>query len=232
MSIATRLAEIEARIDAACALHGRPRSSVQLLPVSKTQPVDAIRQAYDAGYRCLGESRVQEAAAKASELAELPGLAWTMIGHLQTNKARALVDFCAQFQALDSLKLAAELDRRFSEAGRSLDVMIEVNTSGEASKFGVEPDAVVSFARELRGYDALRPVGLMTIATRTVEQDIVAGCFARLADLRERCRDALGDGFDELSMGMSGDFELAIEHGATCVRVGTAVFGPRPYPTA
>lgn len=232
MSIATRLAAIEARINAACAEHGRPRASVRLLPISKTQPADAIRQAYAAGYREFGESRVQEAAAKASALADLPDVRWTMIGHLQTNKARALVEVCGQFQALDSLKLAAELDRRFAEAGRSLEVMIEVNTSGEASKFGLDPDAVVAFARELRSFQALRPVGLMTIAARTTDRAVVAGCFARLADLRDRCRDAVGGGYDELSMGMSGDFELAIAHGATCLRVGTAVFGERSYPTA
>jgi pyridoxal phosphate enzyme (YggS family) len=229
MTVAENLAAVEARIVAACERSGRPRSSVRLLPVSKTHPASVVLEAYAAGCRRFGENKVQEAAAKAEELASVPDLEWALIGHLQTNKARDVAGFASEFQALDSLRVAAELDRRLQAAGRGLDVLIEVDTSGEESKFGVDPAEVAALARELRAFTALRVRGLMTIAANTGDREVVAGCFDRLASLLDPLRDALGAPCDELSMGMSGDFELAIEHGSTCVRVGTAIFGARDY---
>ncbi len=229
MTVAENLAVVEARVAAACARAGRPRAAVRLLPVSKTHPAPVLREAYAAGVRWFGENKVQEAAAKAAELADLPDLRWSFIGHLQTNKARDVAAFATEFQALDSLRIAEALDRRLQALGRGLDVLIEVDTSGEETKFGVPPADVAALARSLAAYPALRLRGLMTVAANTTDAAVVAACFDRLVGLRDRLRDALGGGLDELSMGMSGDFELAIERGATCVRVGTAVFGARDY---
>jgi pyridoxal phosphate enzyme (YggS family) len=229
MAIADNLARVRAAIDKACASAGRDPSEVRLLPVSKTFGADAVEAAYRAGVRMVGENKVQEAAAKASELARLTDLRWAMIGHLQTNKAKDVAAFAAEFHALDSLRLAETLDRRLEQVDRTLDVFIEVNTSGEPTKNGVDPDAVRDLALGLRSCQRLRPRGLMTIAANTSDRDRVAACFDLLADLRDRLRaDDRLDGYHELSMGMSGDFELAIAHGATTVRVGTAIFGRRP----
>lgn len=226
MTIAENLTAVDARIAAACERVGRRRDEVRLLSVSKTHPASAIEEAYRAGCRRFGENRVQEAAAKAAELDDLD-VSWSVIGHVQTNKVNQLVTFADEFQALDSLRLAELLQSRLEQHGRRLDVMLEVNTSGEASKFGVQPDEVLAFARSLRPLSELRVTGLMTIATNTTDIEEVGRCFDRLTTLREQLRQELGGGYDELSMGMSGDFELAIERGATCVRVGTAIFGAR-----
>jgi hypothetical protein len=152
-----------------------------------------------------------------------------MIGHLQSNKARLVAEFASEFQGLDSLPLAAELDRRLQAAGRQLDVLIQVNSSGEDSKFGLPPAEVAAFASDLAPFDALRVRGLMTLALPSPDADQVAACFQRVLAVQRDLRDAALDGqsFDELSMGMSGDFELAIAHGSTQVRIGTAIFGVR-----
>lgn len=229
MSIAENLRAIEARIEAACAACGRLPSDVRLLPVSKTHPVDSLLEARAAGYLRFGENRVQEAAAKAEELAGTD-IELAIIGHLQTNKAKQLVEFAAEFQALDSLKLARELDKRCQAAGRQLDVLVQVNSSAEPQKSGIEPGDALAFARELKAFDALNIKGLMTLALFSDDRDAVAACFQRTADVREQLRQADGGGWGELSMGMSGDFELAIAHGSTCVRVGQAIFGARLNP--
>ncbi|HEY3545536.1 MAG TPA: YggS family pyridoxal phosphate-dependent enzyme [Propionicimonas sp.] len=227
--IAERVQAIRARIDAACAAAGRPGGSVELLPVSKTRPVSAVLAAYSAGCRRFGENKAQEAQAKATELAGTPGLEWVMIGHLQSNKAKLVAGFASEFQGLDSLPLAAELDRRLQAAGRRLDVLIQVNSSGEDSKSGLPPAEVAAFASALAPFDALRVRGLMTLALPSPDASQVAACFDRVRDVQRDLRDAAvpGQSYDELSMGMSGDFELAIAHGATVVRIGTAIFGPR-----
>lgn len=228
MTIATNLATVQARIDAACASAGRDAGAVRLIPVTKTHPPAAVREVVAAGYPTVGENRVQEAAAKASELADVEGLRWALIGHLQSNKVRQALEFVAEFQALDSLRLARELNRRLEAAGRRLPVLVQVNSSREETKFGLRPEDVVGFARELRTFDALDVRGLMTIAAPSPDQSVVAACFERMLAVQRALRDADGGGWHELSMGMSSDLELAIEHGATCVRVGTAIFGSRP----
>ena len=227
--IAARVRAIRARIDGACVAAGRPRGSVELLPVSKTRPASAVLAAYAAGCRRFGENKAQEAQAKALELAGTPGLAWVMIGHLQSNKAKLVAEFASEFQGLDSLPLAAELERRLQAAGRRLDVLIQVNSSGEDSKFGLPPSEVAAFASALAPFDALRVRGLMTLALPSPDATQVGACFERVRDVQRSLRDAAvpGQSYDELSMGMSGDFELAIAHGATVVRIGTAIFGPR-----
>lgn len=225
------LAAVEQRIADACGRAGRDRSEVRLLPVSKTVDEARMRAAIEAGMRSFGENKVQEAKAKAAALADLPGLSWSVIGHLQTNKAKDVVAFADEFQALDSLRLAEALDRRLQAAGRGLDVFVQVNTSAEQSKYGLAPDQVADLLAALPRYTGLRLRGLMTLAVFSPDQAAVRACFVRLRELRDRLRQQF-DGLDELSMGMSGDYELAIEEGATVVRVGQAIFGRRATPDA
>ena len=230
--LARNLAGVRDRIDAACARAGRDPSGVRLLPVSKTVDEARMRAAVVAGMTEFGENKVQEAKAKAAALADLPGLRWSVIGHLQTNKAKDVAAFAAEFQALDSLRLAEALDRRLQAAGRSLDVFVQVNTSREESKYGMPPEEVSGFLRQLPQFASLKVRGLMTLAMFSTDLAAVRACFVRLRELRDRLRDTAPVPLDELSMGMSGDFELAVEEGATVVRVGQAIFGARPTPDA
>lgn len=228
-TIAARIDAVRGRIAAACREAGRDPATVRLLPVSKTKDAGAVRQAYAAGCRRFGENKVQEAAAKVAELSDLPDLTWAMIGHLQSNKAKVVARFAAEFQALDSLPLAAELDRRLQAEGRRMDVLLQVNSSGEDSKFGLPPEEVVAFVPQLAAFDTLNVRGLMTLAVASPDPDRVATCFITMAEVQRRLRELAlsGMSFDELSMGMSGDFELAIRHGSTAVRIGRAIFGER-----
>lgn len=227
-----RLDAVRERIAAACARAGRDAAEVRLLPVSKTIDEAHIRLAYAAGCRELGENKPQELAAKAEAMADLGDLRWCAIGHLQTNKARLVARFAHEFHALDNPRAAAALDRRLQAEGRGLDVYVQVNTSGEASKWGLAPAQAAAFIRTLPGYSALRVRGLMTLAVLSGDAARVRPCFARLRVLRDQLRqDApAGVALDGLSMGMSGDYEIAIEEGATVVRVGQAIFGSRALP--
>ena len=227
--ITANLASIQARINAACAACGRNPAEVRLLPVSKTVPAERLHFAYDAGIRLLGENKVQEAYDKWQALSALDGLQWAVIGHLQSNKVKYVARFAAEFQALDSLEIAEALDRRLQQEGRSLDVFIQINTSDEPQKYGMAPDAAEAFIRALPAYSALRPRGLMTLALFSDDHEAVRRCFVRLRELRDRLRET-NPAIAELSMGMSGDFELAIAEGATTVRVGQAIFGARRTP--
>lgn len=225
------LAAVRARIAAAAERAGRSPEEVRLLPVSKTVPEERIRLAVAAGCRELGENKVQEAERKYKNLADLD-VSWSVIGHLQSNKAKDVAAFADEFQALDRLRVAEVLDRRLQAAGRGLDVYVQVNTSAEASKFGLPPEDALEFLRRLPQFSALRVRGFMTLAVFSDDVERVRSCFALLRGLRDRARDEdpalIGDG--ELSMGMSGDYETAIEQGATVVRVGQAIFGARPLP--
>lgn len=226
-----RIAEVRRRIDAACARAGRDPCEVRLLPVSKTVPPERLRAAAAAGVVEFGENKMQELHTKAGALADL-GLRWSLIGHLQSNKAKLAARHADEFQALDSLKLAAALERCLQREGRGLEVYVQVNTSGAASQYGLPPEAGPAFVRALPAFDALRVRGLMTLAVFSGEETHVRACFRRLHALRERLREEAPAGlsFAGLSMGMSGDFEIAVEEGATVVRVGQALFGPRPLP--
>jgi len=221
--VAGRLAAVRARIAEVAAGVGRRGEEVSLLPVSKTHPVEYLAEvARVTGVRHYGENRPQELAAKA---VACPDLEWVMIGPLQRNKAGLVAAHAGQFQALDSLRVAQALDRALQVGGRCLDVMVEVNTSGEAAKHGVAPGEALELVRGLAVCSALRPVGLMTLAALG-DESRVRGCFRALRGVQGRLRD---DGFDlpEMSMGMSDDFVWAVEEGSTLVRLGTAVFGPR-----
>ncbi|MBO9568953.1 MAG: YggS family pyridoxal phosphate-dependent enzyme [Cellulomonas iranensis] len=225
------VARVRSRIAAAAERAGRSPAEVRLLPVSKTVPEDRLRLAVQAGCRELGENKVQEAARKHHALADLD-VRWSVIGHLQTNKAREVATWASELQALDRLRVAEALDRRLAAAGRTLDVYVQVNTSAEDSKFGMPPDELPAFLAALPAYPHLRVRGLMTLAILSDDHARVRECFALLRTLRDRARDTDPDlvGPGELSMGMSGDYEIAVEEGATCVRVGQAIFGARAVP--
>ena len=222
------LAEVEGRIARACALAGRERSDVRLQPITKTVPANVLRYAYAAGVRSFGENKIQEAMGKREVMADLD-IHWSIVGHLQTNKVKYLTRFAHEFHALDSLRLAEELERRLERDDRFLDVYVQVNTSAEDSKFGLHPDALPSFAEALHRFARLRPQGLMTLALFSSEIERVRPCFELLRSLRDRAV-AINPALTGLSMGMSGDYELAIAEGATVVRVGQAIFGKRPTP--
>jgi pyridoxal phosphate enzyme (YggS family) len=226
------LSAVRARIAAACQRAERDPATVRLLPVSKTKTEASIRLAYAAGCRLLGENKPQEAHGKWEAMQDLPDLRWSVIGHLQTNKAKLVARFAAEFQALDSLRVAEALERRLQAEGRGLDVFVQVNTSGEASKYGLPPDEVAAFLRELPAFSALRVRGFMTLALFSAEAERVRRCFVLLRELRDRLRQGAPRevALDELSMGMSGDYEIAVEEGATVVRVGQAIFGARDTP--
>lgn len=225
-TFAANLHEVQARIAAACQRAGRPRADVRLLPVTKTVPAHVLRLAFDASIRDFGENRLQEAMTKHDALSDLP-IRWSIIGHLQSNKAKYLARFASEFHALDSLKLAAELNRRMAAEGRDLPVFVQVNTSGEQTKFGLTPGDLPAFLDAMTAYPRLRPQGLMTLAIFSADRDRVRACFRLLRRLRDDSR-ATHPAITDLSMGMSGDYETAILEGATVVRVGQAILGPRP----
>lgn len=228
-SMASRLAAIEHRISQACQRAGRAPGSVALLPVSKTFDARAVREAAALGLRRFGENKTQEIRQKADPLADL-GLSWVMIGHLQTNKAKDVARDVAEVQSLDRADLADALQRRLHDAGRSLDVLVQIKTSPEPSKFGLDPDALPQMLAHLQQHcPALRVQGLMTMAVNSDDPAAVRACFRRLRELRERHASPELP-LARLSMGMSGDFEIAIEEGSTEVRIGSALFGARSYP--
>jgi pyridoxal phosphate enzyme (YggS family) len=222
------LVTVEERIAQACARAGRDRASVRLLPITKTVPAHVLRLAHEAGIRSFGENKIQEATAKREALGDL-AIDWCIVGHLQTNKVKYLTRFAREFHALDSLRLADALNRRLEREERFLDVYVQVNTSGEESKFGLHPDALAPFVDMLAQFPRLKPRGLMTLALFSADMERVRPCFRLLRRLRD-ATVSRNPVFTELSMGMSGDFEEAIEEGATVVRVGQAIFGKRPTP--
>jgi len=231
MSISENIAELRERINAAAQLAGRRAEEIRLMAVTKTHPPERIREAYHAGLRLFGENRVQEFAGKAAALAGLPGAEWHMIGHLQTNKAAKAVELFGAVDSVDSLKLAEKLDASARSMGKKLDVLIEVNVGGESAKSGVALDSpgleeILSAAPRLEG---LSFRGLMTVPPFTEDPDGARPYFRKLRALRDKIaeRKLPAVGMDVLSIGMSHDFEVAIEEGSTCVRVGTAIFGER-----
>ena len=226
MDLAAHLEHLRHRIAAACARAGRDPASVTLLAVSKGQPPEVVRAAADLGLTLFGENKVQEAKAK---IPLCPGrLRWHLVGHLQSNKARDAVHWFEMIQSLDSLALAAELQKQAEKAAKTVPVLLEVNVAGEATKFGYRPEQLLAELRELNAFPRLEIQGLMTLAPWTPDPEKVRPVFRRLRELKAECEQRLGAPLAYLSMGMSGDFEVAIEEGATLVRIGTALFGPRP----
>lgn len=230
-TLSSRFDAVRRRIEAACVRTGRDPRAVRLLPVSKTVSVARLRAAVAAGLTEFGENKAQELRAKAEGLSDL-GLRWSLIGHLQTNKVKLAAQHADEFQALDSLRLAEALDRRLQAAGRSLDVLIQINSSREASKYGLEPSASPAFLAALPAFCSLRVRGLMTLAVFSADMGRVRASFRLMRLLQERLRQCAlpGQSFDALSMGMSGDYEITVDEGATVVRVGQALLGPRALP--
>ncbi len=232
MAIAENLARVRERIEAAARRAGRRSEDIGLMAVSKTFPADCIRKAYDAGLRLFGENRVQEFAGKVDSLRDLRDGEWHLIGHLQTNKAAKAVELFAAVDSVDSLRLAQKLNASAQQHGKKIRVLIEINVGGEAAKSGVaaesrELEALLLAAAEL---EHLEFRGLMTVPPFTEDPQEARPYFRKLREFREQiaARRLPAVDMTALSMGMSHDFEVAIEEGSTCVRVGTAIFGERP----
>lgn len=231
MSISENIAEVRAKMADAARRTGRNADDIALMAVTKTHPPEGIREAHEAGLRLFGENRVQEFAGKAVALADLAAAEWHMIGHLQTNKAAKAAELFAAVDSVDSVKLAEKLDSAARNLEKRLGVLIEVNVGGEAAKSGLAPDSqeleelLVAAPR----FEALDFRGLMTVPPFTENPEGARAYFRKLRDLRDAIalRKLSAVSMDVLSMGMSHDFEVAIEEGSTCVRVGTAIFGER-----
>ncbi|WP_051426502.1 YggS family pyridoxal phosphate-dependent enzyme [Jiangella gansuensis] len=225
--IRANYAAVRARVDDACRAAGRSPDDVRLLLATKTQPAERVAAAIAAGARLIGENRVQELAEKDAALAALP-CERHFIGHLQTNKVNQVLRYVSCVQSVDGADLADRLQRRLEALDRTLEVLIQVNTSGETSKFGVAPGEAVELVAAVARRDRLRVRGLMTVGLQSPDADAVRASYRALRQARDRARDAVGLELPVLSMGMSGDLESAVAEGATMVRVGSAVFGPRP----
>ncbi len=224
--MADNLNSIRQRIGAACGRAGRDPESVTLVAVTKAQPPETVKAAADLGLVLFGENKVQEAKAK---IPLCPGhLRWHMIGHLQSNKCRDAVELFEMVQSVDSLSLAQELNRRADQAARRVPVLLEVNVAGESSKFGYRPERLLAELGQLNALPRLEVQGLMAVPPWSPEPEKSRPYFRQLRELKVKAEQALGGPLPHLSMGMTGDFEIAIEEGATMVRLGTALFGPRP----
>ena len=231
MSITQNVDEIRGRIADAARRSGRSPEEITLMAVSKTFPPERIRDAYQVGLRVFGENRVQEFSGKAVSLADLEDAEWHMIGHLQTNKAAKAVELFAAIDSVDSLRLAERLNGSAEQTGKKLGVLIEINVGGEAAKSGLSPESpeLEELLRAATKFDHLEFRGLMTIPPFTDDPQKARPYFRKLRELRDRilARKLPNVGMKILSMGMSHDFEIAIEEGSTCVRIGTAIFGER-----
>lgn len=231
MSVVANLAEIRERIARAAKRAGRNPDDIALMAVTKTQPAARIIEAYEAGQRLFGENRVQEFAEKFDALAKLQDAKFHMIGHLQSNKAAKAAEIFHAVDSVDSAKLAERLNAAAEKLGRTLEVLVEINIGGEGAKSGIAPESdeleqILTGAPE---WKSLRIRGLMTVPPFTEDPEGARPYFRRLRELRDRlaARQLPAVGLDQLSMGMSHDFEVAIEEGSTCVRIGTAIFGER-----
>lgn len=227
VDLAANLNSLQSRLRAACERAERDVTSVQLLAVTKTHSPAVVQEACDLGVMLFGENKVQEAKVK---IPQCPGRArWHFIGHLQSNKARDAVELFEMIQSVDSLALAQEINKRAEQAARTMPVLLEVNVAGESSKFGYPPEQLLAEFRAINDLPRLDVQGLMTIPPWSAVAENARSHFRKLRELKSACEQMLGAPLPHLSMGMSGDFEVAIEEGATIVRVGTALFGPRSY---
>lgn len=227
-SIKSNISQVRERMAAACERSGREPDSVRLLLATKTVEPERIRVAIEAGEKLVAENRVQEVRHKFEALEDLD-YERHFIGHLQSNKINALMPYVSCVQSLDRMSLANKLQKKLEREDETLEVMIQVNTSGEDSKFGLRPDQVEAFSREVSHLDRLKVRGLMTIGLFTDDIELARPSLRLLRELRDQVRELnlQGVGMNELSMGMTGDLEVAIEEGSTIIRVGTAIFGTR-----
>lgn len=221
----SNLAVVHARIESACEAAGRAFSEVQLLPVTKNHPVDAVQYAVRSGLMAVGENRVQEADSKVAHAPS--GVRWELIGHLQSNKAKDSVAIFDRIQSVDSLKLVRRLDRFAGEAGKTLSILLQCNSGEDPKKYGFSVDAMAEALELALGAEHLQIDGFMTIAPLDDDLDVAKAAFERLRDLRDQLAEKFAVSLPELSMGMTGDLEVAIAAGSTQIRVGTALFGER-----
>lgn len=228
MAITDNIEQVYDRIARACGRCGRNSDEVQLVAVTKNVDVARIRTAIEAGVRVLGENRVQEALPKFQEIGS--EVQWHMIGHLQRNKVKQALQFAEMIQSVDSLRLAREIQKQAGKLNRQVDILLEVNTSGEESKFGFRPEETLNAVREISSLFALKIRGLMTIGAFLPNPNDARPAFGLLRELGEQVDDLNMENVDMdiLSMGMTDDFEVAIEEGATMVRIGRLIFGERP----
>ncbi|MBA4149004.1 MAG: YggS family pyridoxal phosphate-dependent enzyme [Verrucomicrobia bacterium] len=227
MDLVENLSSIQHKIEAACARANRNPQEVMLLAVSKGHPPEAIKEAADLGLTFFGESKVQEAKVK---IPLSPGKCrWQMIGHLQTNKVRDAVHLFEMIQSVDSFHLAEEIDKWCDKQAKTMPILLEVNAAGESSKFGYKPEQLLADLERINALSKIEVYGLMTIAPYATDAEKVRPIFRRLRELKTECENRIGAPLQHLSMGMSGDFEVAIEEGATIVRIGTILFGERAY---
>ena len=220
-------AKINERIALACEKCGRKPESVKLMPVTKTHPVDAALFAYKAGYKTVGENRVQEAVSKIP-LAPLD-LQWELIGHLQSNKANLAISHFARIQSVDSVKLVEKLNNHAKKLGKTMRILLQINAGNDPAKFGADIQDAPALAEAALKCEHLKVEGLMTIAPLDSNLDTASKCFCKLREIRDLLESEFSVKLQELSMGMSGDLERAIQEGATLIRVGTALFGERYY---
>lgn len=228
LELQENIQEIRQKIERVCQRVGRSAKDVRLLPVTKTLPVQRVEQAYQLGFASFGENKVLEAQTKYEALQHLP-IHWILIGHLQSNKVKYAVKFIDEFHALDSIKLAEKLNHRLLLEKRQLNVFIQVNTSAEQSKFGVTPEETLLLIDQCQEFSQLKIIGLMTLAIHSQDLVEVRRCFRTLRLLRDEINKIYPE-IQRLSMGMSSDFEVAIEEGATDIRIGQAIFGQRALP--
>jgi len=226
MDLAASIKSVQDRISASCARASRDPGSVTIMAVTKGQPPEAVSEANRCGLALFGENKVQEAKAKIPLCSNR--LRWHMIGHLQTNKCRDAAALFEMVQSVDSLHLAAELNRRAEQLSRKLPILLEINVAGEASKFGYPPERMLAELNELNAFPRLEIHGLMAIPPWAPNPEKARPMFRFLRGLKTEAEQKLGAPLPHLSMGMSGDFEVAIEEGSTMVRIGTAIFGERP----
>ena len=224
--IQKNLSAVKDRIAHAAEGCGRAPKSVRLVTVTKTQTVAAVRTAIEAGASIVGENYIQEAREKFDALSGAPAR-WHFIGHLQTNKAKYAVRMFDLIHTVDSLKLAAELDKQSRKIGKIQNILVQVNISRESSKSGIEEGQTIELIKAVSHYPNLHTQGLMTMPPFFDSPELARPYFGALRELRDRIQENLGIPFTELSMGMTGDFEVAIQEGATLVRIGTAIFGAR-----
>ena len=223
--IKENLERLKARITAAAGRAGRSLEEITLVAVSKTHPYDTVRAAVEYGVTDIGESRVQEAAPKIESLGKIAK--WHMVGHLQTNKAKKAVQLFDMIQSVDSLKLAEEINRRAGQTGKRVECLIEVNSSGEEAKSGVAVADALELIEKVFRFESINLRGLMTIGPWTDNEQLIREAFRKTRELFADGTKVAGESFTILSMGMTDDFEIAIEEGSNMVRIGTAVFGPR-----
>jgi hypothetical protein len=228
MDLAANIESVRQRINAACRRASRAPESVALMAVSKGHPPETVRVAADLGLTLFGENRVQEGKAKIGLCPTR--LHWHLIGHLQSNKCRDAVHFFKMIQSVDSLSLAQEINKWADKSAKTMSILLEVNVAGESSKFGYSPDRLLAELPQINALNKIEIHGLMTVAPWAEDPEKVRPIFRQLRSLKEQCEKILGAPLPHLSMGMTGDFEVAIEEGATLVRIGTAIFGPRAKP--